>query len=65
MSQDHCCSQGLDIVQAKDKKFIEDLCWGEHLTQVEDVELCNLVQEGVSSPAYDVGRCEAAAQQLL
>ncbi len=29
---------------------------GEHIVQMEDVALCDLVQEGIFSPVYDVGR---------
>lgn len=39
-----------------DKKFIDDICEGEHVVQMEDVALCDLVQEGIFSPIYDVGR---------
>lgn len=57
----HPCScwstcQTSDILQEHDKKFIDDIVWGEDVVQMEDVALCDLVQEGIFSPIYDVGR---------
>ena len=30
---------------------------GEDIVQREDMHMCDLVQSGLTSPAYDVGRC--------
>lgn len=44
------------MLQADDKEWIRGVIAGEDQVQKEDVALCDLVQEGIQSPAYDVGR---------
>ena len=46
----------MSCLQEHDEKFVDDIVWGEDLVQLEDVALCDLVQEGIFSPVYDVGR---------
>ncbi len=46
----------ISVMQEHEEKFIEDIVWGEDVVQLEDVALCDLVQEGIFSPIYDVGR---------
>jgi len=60
------CKVAMDywVVPSKvnDVKFIDDVCEGEHIVQMEDVALCDLVQEGIFSPVYDVGRYAPEAE---
>ena len=59
-----CCSKQVRLcrpsqpawVQVDDKDWIRGVVAGENQVQLEDVSLCDLVQEGIQSPAYDVGR---------
>lgn len=48
-----------------DTQFIKDILWGEDLTQVEDIALCHMVQQGLCSPVYDVGRYAPEAEQPM
>lgn len=43
-------------LQADDKEFVQQMIEGENIVQMEDVGLCQEVQKGLQSPAYDVGR---------
>lgn len=43
-------------LQADDKEFVQQMIEGENIVQQEDVGLCEEVQLGLKSPAYDVGR---------
>lgn len=42
--------------QIGDEAWIKGVISGEDQVQREDVSLCDLVQQGIQSPAYDVGR---------
>ncbi|KAK9835707.1 hypothetical protein WJX74_006388 [Apatococcus lobatus] len=42
--------------KADDKEFVQQMIEGENIVQQEDVGLCQEVQKGLQSPAYDVGR---------
>ena len=46
-------------VQLGDKAWIDAVVNGEDIVQREDMHMCDLVQGGLASPAYDVGRCAA------
>ena len=46
-------------VQLDDKAWIDAVVTGEDIVQREDMHMCDLVQGGLASPAYDVGRCAA------
>ena len=43
-------------VQVDDKEWIDAVVIGEDIVQREDMHMCDLVQGGLASPAYDVGR---------
>jgi len=44
-------------MQVADKEWIDAVVLGEDIVQREDMHMCDLVQGGLASPAYDVGRC--------
>ena len=46
-------------MQLEDKEWIDAVVTGEDIVQREDMHMCDLVQGGLASPAYDVGRCAA------
>lgn len=39
-----------------DQEWIDQVVMGEDIVQREDMHMCDLVQKGLASPAYDVGR---------
>ncbi len=39
-----------------DKEWVDAVVIGEDIVQREDMHMCDLVQGGLASPAYDVGR---------
>lgn len=43
--------------QVDDREWIDSVVVGEDIVQREDMHMCDLVQGGLASPAYDVGRC--------
>ena len=43
-------------VQVDDKEWVDAVVIGEDIVQREDMHMCDLVQGGLASPAYDVGR---------
>ena len=43
-------------MQVDDKEWIDAVVIGEDIVQREDMHMCDLVQGGLASPAYDVGR---------
>ena len=43
-------------LQVDDKEWIDQVVKGEDIVQREDMHMCDLVQKGLASPAYDVGR---------
>ena len=47
-----------------DVEWIDAVVLGEDIVQREDMHMCDLVQGGLASPAYDVGRSVAAPQIL-
>ncbi len=47
-------------MQVDDKEWIDAVVLGEDIVQREDMHMCDLVQGGLASPAYDVGRLAAA-----
>ena len=48
--------QVMDVTQLDDKAWIDAVVNGEDIVQREDMHMCDLVQGGLNSPAYDVGR---------
>lgn len=44
-------------LQLGDEEWIDQVVKGEDIVQREDMHMCDLVQSGLNSPAYDVGRC--------
>ena len=52
-------------MQVEDKEWIRGVVAGEDLVQREDLALCDLVQEGIQSPAYDVGRSGPSPEMIL
>lgn len=46
----------VDPARFGDREFIESSLRASDAVQQEDIQLCHRVQEGLSSPAYDVGR---------
>jgi len=46
----------LDPSRVDDKEFIETSIEDSERVQIEDITLCEDVQDGLKSPAYDVGR---------
>ena len=50
--------------QLGDKEWIDAVVTGEDIVQREDMHMCDLVQGGLASPAYDVGRCAALPPAL-
>ena len=54
-----CSSDGvvLRMMQLDDKAWVDSVVEGEDIVQREDMHMCDLVQSGLTSPAYDVGRC--------
>ena len=46
-------------MQLGDKQWIDAVVTGEDIVQREDMHMCDLVQGGLASPVYDVGRCAA------
>lgn len=57
----HVCSKYKETleVQVNDKEWIDAVVIGEDIVQREDMHMCDLVQGGLASPAYDVGRLAA------
>jgi hypothetical protein len=51
---------GLAVVQLEDTEWIDSVVQGEDIVQREDMHMCDLVQSGLTSPAYDVGRWAAS-----
>ena len=51
-----CCSHGFHQLQVDDQEWIDQVVKGEDIVQREDMHMCDLVQKGLASPAYDVGR---------
>lgn len=51
-----CCSHGFHDLQVNDQEWIDQVVKGEDIVQREDMHMCDLVQKGLASPAYDVGR---------
>ena len=52
-------------VQLGDKEWIDAVVTGEDIVQREDMHMCDLVQGGLASPAYDVGRCATSLLHCL
>ena len=48
--------QMMDVTKLDDKAWIDAVVNGEDTVQREDMHMCDLVQGGLNSPAYDVGR---------
>ena len=48
-----------------DKEWIDAVVLGEDIVQREDMHMCDLVQGGLASPAYDVGRWAAALTRSI
>ena len=46
----------MDVIQLDDKAWIDAVVNGEDTVQREDMHMCDLVQGGLNTPAYDVGR---------
>ena len=51
--------------QLDDKEWIDGVVKGEDIVQREDMHMCDLVQSGLTSPAYDVGRCASSPAPTL
>ena len=51
-------------MQLDDKAWVDSVVQGEDIVQREDMHMCDLVQSGLTSPAYDVGRRAAPARAL-
>ena len=49
----------LSPAQLEDSEWIDSVVQGEDIVQREDMHMCDLVQSGLTSPAYDVGRWAA------
>lgn len=48
-----------------DKEFIDSSIADSEVVQKEDIILCEDVQNGLSSPAYDVGRYAPRVEQAM
>jgi choline monooxygenase len=52
----------LDSTLAGDSSFVEESLQASHRVQLEDVALCESVQRGLGSSAYDTGRYAPAVE---
>lgn len=55
----------LDSSLVHDKDFIESSIADSEVVQKEDITLCEDVQNGLLSPAYDVGRYAPRVEQAM
>lgn len=55
----------LDSSLKDDKDFIEKSLEDSEKVQIEDIELCEAVQKGIESPAYDSGRYAPSVEEAM
>ena len=55
----------LDQGISADEGYVQESLAASESVQQEDVKLCEAVQRGLRSPAYNMGRCIAALLTLL
>ncbi|CAL8471392.1 g10934 [Coccomyxa elongata] len=49
--------------KVNDQEWIDQVVMGEDIVQREDMHMCDLVQKGLASPAYDVGRYAPSVEE--
>ncbi|CAL5220057.1 g2008 [Coccomyxa viridis] len=56
-------SMWMGTIRVDDKEWIDAVVLGEDIVQREDMHMCDLVQGGLASPAYDVGRYAPSVEE--